>query len=108
MTSRWTGTTAPGEVRLETPVPVTFPLGRVVITATAHSTLSLDDVLTALHKHAEGAWGDLCPEDLQANVDALANGGRLLSSYHDRNLTRFWIITEGDRSATTILLPEDY
>lgn len=89
-------------------MPVTFPLGRVVITATAHSALSPDDVLTALHKHAAGDWGDLCPEDLQANLDALTSGGRLLSSYHDRNLTRFWIITEGDRTSTCILLPCDY
>lgn len=55
-----------------------------------------------------GDWGDLCEEDRQANEDALNRDLRLLSSYSDRNGTKFWIITEADRSLTTILLPEDY
>lgn len=55
-----------------------------------------------------GDWGDLCEEDRQANEDALNRDLRLLSAYSDRNGAKFWIITEADRSLTTILLPEDY
>jgi hypothetical protein len=64
-------------------------------------------VLTALHRHASGDWGDLCPEDMQANSDALQHGGRLFSAYGS-GLHRFWIITKCDRSVTTVLLPKDY
>ena len=52
--------------------------------------------------------GDVAGADWQANDLALHNGGRLLSVYHTLNDTKFWIITEADRSATTILLPEEY
>jgi hypothetical protein len=84
-----------------------FPLGDVVITANASMRLSTEEVLTALRRHASGDWGDLCPEDTLANDDALHHEGRLLSAY-GQGEERFWIITEADRSATTILLPEDY
>ena len=58
------------------------------------------------HKHAD--WGDLCPEDQRVNEDALRWGSRLLSSYRTRLDDKLWVITEWDRSATTILLPEEY
>jgi hypothetical protein len=83
------------------------PLGQLVITANAGLRLSTEEVLTALRRHASGDWGDLCPEDAIANDDALHQGGRLLSAYGVGE-HRFWIITEADRSVTTILLPEDY
>lgn len=85
-----------------------FELGRTVITANAQRTLDLDDVTIALNSHACGDWGDCCPDDWQANEEALREGTRLFSVYHDRQGTKFWIITEWDRSATTVLLPEDY
>jgi hypothetical protein len=85
-----------------------FPLGQVVMTRNAMQVLRLDEVGTALANHAHGDWGDVCPEDRAANERALANGGQLFSVYHDRNGVKFWIITEHDRSATTVLLPEDY
>lgn len=83
------------------------PLGEIVITANASLQLMTEEVLTALSRHRSGDWGDLCPEDIQANEEALMEGGRLLSAYgsgHDR----FWIITEADRSVTTVLMPDDY
>ncbi len=84
-----------------------FPLGQVAITANASVRLSTEVVLTALRRHAAADWGDLCPEDTLANDTALDHGGRLFSAY-GRGEKRFWIITEADRSITTILLPEDY
>ena len=87
--------------------PVRFPLGQVAITANASLRLSTEEVLTALRRHACGDWGDLCPEDTLANEEALRDGDRLLSAYGQSGL-RFWVITEADRSVTTILLPDDY
>ena len=85
-----------------------FPLGQVVITRNAADVLSEQDVRQALHRHAVGDWGDLDDEDIRENELSLQRGYRLLSAYHASNGTKFWIITEADRSATTILLPEDY
>jgi hypothetical protein len=86
---------------------VRFPLGQVAITANASLQLSTEAVFTALKRHACGDWGDLCPEDSLANDTALQHGGRLFSAY-GQGLHRFWVITEADRSVTTVLLPEDY
>ena len=87
--------------------PVSFPLGQMVITANASLRLSTEEVLTALRRHVCGDWGDLCPEDTLANDAALQQGGRLFSAY-GQGADRFWVITEADRSVTTVLLPEDY
>jgi hypothetical protein len=84
-----------------------FPLGQVVITANASLTLTTEEVFTALKRHASCDWGDLCPEDTLANDSALQQGGRLFSAY-GQGENRFWVITEADRSVTTVLLPEDY
>ncbi len=65
-------------------------------------------MLRALNRHLQGDWGTLDPEDIEANENALRNGGRLFSAYLTSAALKFWIITEADRSATTILLPEDY
>ncbi len=83
-------------------------LGRTVITPNAASVLPDEDVVLALHRHATGDWGNLCAEDYAANDGALVHGTRLLSSYRSKAGIVFWIITEADRSLTTILLPEDY
>ena len=85
-----------------------FPLGQLVITTNAAETLDPTDVRDALRRHASGDWGELCAEDRAANELALRESGRLLSVYRDRFATKFYIITEADRSATTLLLPEDY
>jgi hypothetical protein len=85
-----------------------FSLGAVVITPTALETLDGGDVQRALNRHHGGDWGELCEHDRCENETALAKGGRLFSVYRDRSSTKFYIITETDRSATTVLLPEDY
>ena len=85
-----------------------FELGRTVITANAAATLAAEDVHRALRRHGQGDWGELGAADRQENERALREGGRLLSVYRDRNDTKFYIITEWDRSVTTVLLPEDY
>lgn len=84
-----------------------FPLGQIVITANALATLTPADVQQGLTRHTDGDWGELCPEDARSNADALEYGGRLMSVYGEGD-KRFWIITESDRSATTVLMPLDY
>lgn len=83
-------------------------LGKITITANAQRQLNKISVLTALERHSKGDWGDLEKDDWKANDEALNNGGRILSSYKDKEDKKFWIITEWDRTVTTILLPEDY
>ena len=85
-----------------------FQSGQIVITPTALNTLNQTDVNTALVRHLRGDWGDVDEEDRRTNDQSLKHGARLLSVYHAANGTKFWIITEADRSATTILLPDDY
>ena len=85
-----------------------FPFGQLVSTANALDRVSAEDMKAALDRHGMGDWGDLTPEDRRTNDDALNEGSRLLSSYKSSGGETFWIITEWDRSATTILLPEDY
>ncbi len=85
-----------------------FPLGRTVITQAALATLAHEDVLAALGRHAAGDWGELDEEDRQANERALIEGTRLVSVYRSGADERFYVITEWDRSSTTVLLPEDY
>ena len=86
-----------------------FELGQIVITSNAENILNGTSVLMALSRHTNCDWGDVCTEDKQFNDYAVDNNdGRLVSSYHDLNGRKFLIITEEDRSVTTILLPEDY
>lgn len=59
-------------------------------------------------RHLSGDWGDVSPEDCQANDAASAQGARILSIYHLDDGTKVWIITEADRSSTCILLPDEY
>lgn len=87
---------------------VSFPLGRLVATPNALAQLTQTDISNALLRHASGDWGDVGNEDREANNRSLHDGTRLLSVYHSESGTKFWIITEADRSATTVLLPEDY
>ena len=84
-----------------------FPLGQVVITANAAQHLDTIAVNEALRRHVSGDWGDLSPEDASENELSLRQGFRLLSAYGTGE-RRFWIITEADRSVTTILMPDDY
>jgi hypothetical protein len=88
------------------PGPPRFPLGQIIFSASATLRLRTEEVLTALGRHGRGDWGDLLPEDALANALALQQGGRLFSAY-GLGHNRFWIITDADRSRTTVLLPED-
>ncbi len=85
-----------------------FPLGRVVITTAAVDALTAADVKRGLFWHSQGNWGDVSPDDAAENDLSLREGFRLLSAYTAENGTPFWVITEADRSATTVLLPDDY
>jgi hypothetical protein len=86
-----------------------LPLGKVVATPGALQLLDNTgaDPLCLLHRHASGDWGELDPEDRRENELSVREGRRVLSNY-PLGKNRIWIITEADRSTTTILLPEEY
>ncbi len=86
-----------------------LPLGRVLATPGALDTIlgAGGDPLAYLVRHASGDWGDLCAFDRRENERSRRHGMRALSSYGVGE-GRVWVITEADRSATTILLPEEY
>lgn len=85
-----------------------FSLGQLVATPNALAHVTSDEIQLALARHLQGDWGTLDKEDLESNDRALEHGGRLFSQYHTVQNVKFWIITECDRSVTTVLLPEDY
>ncbi len=87
---------------------VKVPLGRIVATPAALGAVSQPDIAAALRRHAVGDWGDVTPDDRAANDDALRSEERILSVYRSATGTTFWVLTEADRSATTVLLPDDY
>lgn len=85
-----------------------FPMGRLVATPNALEHIPNPDIMAALQRHLTGDWGDVDDHDREENVLSLKAGFRLLSVYRSAKGVKFWIITEADRSATTVLLPEDY
>ena len=87
-----------------------FPLGRAVATPGALKALEQanQNPFEFLQRHQAGDWGELCEEDKRENEFSIQNGLRILSAYRTRNNTKIWVITEADRSATTLLLPEEY
>lgn len=91
---------------------ILFPLGRLVATPGALEALKRGDMRADLKAiigaHMTGEWGEVCDEDKQANNDALKYGNRLLSAYTLPCGEKVWVITEADRSSTTVLLPEEY
>ncbi len=86
-----------------------FPLGRILATPGALEALRAvgEDPQHLLSRHVSGDWGELHTNDHRENELALKYGRRLLSSYPVGE-TRVWIITEADRSVTTLLLPSEY
>jgi hypothetical protein len=88
--------------------PRPFPLGRLVITTNAARTLTPREFNEGLRRHTAGDWGDLPAEDAAQNDAALREGGGRLFSAYGEGDRKFWVITEADRSATTILLAGDY
>jgi hypothetical protein len=90
-----------------------FKLGQVVSTRGVNDLIAEDQkfakfVLDSLSRHANGDWGDMCQEDKAENERALVDGNRIFSAYKSDDLPKIWIITEWDRSATTILFPDEY
>jgi len=91
------------------PILAKFLPGKLVATPAAMRKVDPDYAFGALAQHLQGKWGTLSKEDWNANNQALRDGSRLFSVYPLPNEAgNFWIITEADRSVTTILLPEDY
>jgi hypothetical protein len=88
-----------------------FSLGQVVSTPGALNALNENgkDIAEYLQRHVNGDWGDLGDEDKQTNDAAVISAeDRILSAYILPDKTKVWIITEWDRSVTTVLLPEEY
>jgi len=87
---------------------ICLSLGTTVITPAAHEVLADYEINNALRRHQIGDWGDVSKDDWEANNDAIKYGERILSAYKNAGSEKFWIITEWDRSVTTVLLPGDY
>jgi hypothetical protein len=87
-----------------------FSLGQLVATPGALAALSDAEQSPSafLRRHQTGDWGELCDEDKRENELSLKHGFRILSAYRTTRDIRLWVITEADRSVTTILLPEEY
>ena len=85
-----------------------FDLGQIVATPGALQMLRPEEIRVALCRHISGDWGNLDDDDREQNEIALKEKNRLLSVYYGETGVKFYIITEHDRSATTVLLPEDY
>jgi hypothetical protein len=92
------------------PKAKSFPLGQFAITPGALEAIRDTGrfAIDYLARHARGDWGELDPEDWKTNDDALVDGERLMSAYSLSSGVVIWVISESDRSATTILLPEEY
>jgi hypothetical protein len=89
-------------------VPLRFRPGSICVTARVAEELSPDAIRTFLRRHLSGDWGKLCTEDRQANEDALKCGTRLLSAYVLDTREKLYVITDADRSATTVLFADEY
>ncbi len=85
-----------------------FRMGMLAATPGALEALKDTDYWAYVERHGKGDWGDTSPEDKAENERSLKESLRLLSVYTLPNGKKIWIITEADRSATTILLPEEY
>lgn len=90
-----------------------FPMGHIVVTRGVDERGETDPafqefVSRSLRRHRAGDWGDMSPEDKKANDAALKEGNRLMSAYEQKPFPKIWIITEWDRSVTTVLFPEEY
>ena len=103
------------EFRTDVPVPpgkrLRFPLGNLYMTPGVQAYLyGLKlDALDVIARHATGDWGDVCDEDRETNERAVRSGGRVFSCYTlDAGGGQVWVITEADRSATTVLFPCEY
>lgn len=85
-----------------------FNPGNLVCSANAGDVIPHDQMMGAIGRHLRGDFGHICEADKISNDKALEHGGRILSAYRTHDNIEFWVITEADRSVTTVLLPEDY
>ena len=86
-----------------------FQPGEVVATPGVLAKVPEIEIALALNRHLQGDWGDVSTSDKRSNNRALRNDGQILSVYYtEKNRVKFWIITEADRSSTTVLLPDEY
>ncbi len=87
-----------------------FQSGQVVSTPGVHNLIVSGELNPSpfLRRHLQGDWGDLSENDRRCNNAALKTGDRLFSAYQVNSDLKLWIITEGDRSVTTLLLPSEY
>jgi hypothetical protein len=101
---------------MQTNMDCKFKLGKVAMSSGALNVLQNSDqsAMVFLQRHAVGDWGEVCDADKKLNDDAIACEGnmdrqqRVFSSYKTANNERIWVITEWDRSVTTLLLPDEY
>jgi hypothetical protein len=94
--------------RKQVPRAGRFSLGPVRITRGAMRAVSDEEAAIALFRHLAGDWGDVNKHDWKENDFSVDRSLRLLSSYRTADETKFWVITEADRSTTTVLLPDEY
>lgn len=89
-----------------------FGIGRKMVTRAARDTLVGQSVMDCFARHERGDFGDVDAEDYEANLDAISDGLRIVSVYQcdtkRGDTTKIYVITEADRSVTTLLLAEDY
>jgi hypothetical protein len=87
-----------------------FSLGRIVATPGALEAVqeANQNPFEFIQRHQSGDWGELCAEDIRENEFSVRNGFRILSAYRTLHDVKVWIITEADRSVTTLLLPHEY
>lgn len=91
---------------------MTFQIGKTYMTRLVNATVAEDrvfaqEIMMCLQRHSQCDWGDLSEADKQSNDEAIQTGDRIFSAY-ETTQGRIWIITEADRSATTILFPDEY
>lgn len=90
-----------------------FDLGTLMHSAGVHQRMTDDYefhnfVVKSLGYYVGCEWGDTCTEDAALNEEAIINGDRIFAAYVHKDGTKIWIITEADRSYTTILFPSEY
>jgi hypothetical protein len=87
-----------------------FPLGQLLSTPGALEAMEQAGQIPMdlFRRHQQGDWGEVCHDDKQANEQAIDAEERLLSAYTLKSGVKVWVITEADRSVTTILLPDEY
>ena len=117
MTDANTGGREPAPLELKLFDKPLFRLGQILATPGALATLErlgVDPLSLVLGRHVLGDYGDLCEEDKELNRHSLTNGMRIFSSYKltkpgdDTTTETVWVITESDRTSTTILMPSEY